>query len=731
MISARLDQPTQLNFINLVWAYINAERPTIAAQAKALFISLLDFLDKVSSLARTSQPSASTKTLPLLGSDLLARSLAALERKKSLVLLELLVVRYGSEPVLGAQPELYRLLLDGLDSIDGGAGRRGKIALMLLKSSARHVGVNEKELEKTPVDVWAKWCKSWQGPLVDALRSDNERRRQQIAAYFLAGLFDYAPPTFQAVIFSLLDTPVEPETSDQADNNLRAVLVVLRTGKLRGLCRVGDTALEAESENHVLLGSATEEQTYSTISKPLQTIVPTPLLTACAISSSTEAQLAALGLVAEARLVSSPLSSADYAVLRTFFTYNMTITSAEVRGQVNGIFIKLLTRLRTSSYAAARDAARLEGIEAHERTAEEAARLVELQGAVEDVRSFFQWFYTLICRATHPGASYQHVVSALTFLELLLSTGVDPRFTVTASSTGLKPGKGALSKNLSTFSQAYPFALDLVTPALTLRLLACFDSTFDDIQRRALALLCRFPSPLPGLETREVAERLILRKAARLLLSTRDSESSAAASLIQLYQHSYVSALGWRATSLLSLSSAPSNGTTQGDASPSSQPSEQLALLSLLHDLLSFLSAQLAVAESGNLLAAAASHPLHGVLTTLQQLCSSLDLTRAPLNAHLDEIRTIYQRALTLIDRTWEVTRGVLCHVAPEGSTGQEAVGDQEEDADGFDDPLPDEESARAMQVAGEEDGQGEAALAGPKHQVILSYSWRGMKEAR
>ncbi len=90
--------------------------------------------------------------------------------------------------------------------------------------------------------------------------------------------------------------------------------------------------------------------------------------------------------------------------------------------------------------------------------------------------------------------------------------------------------------------------------------------------------------------------------------------------------------------------------------------------------------------------------------------------------------------AQKLIDRVWHVTKAVLCNSAPEGSTEAEASEGASDANVGLDQPSS-HETALAMRVADDDGKQPfmqpqEESNAGPKHQVILSYSWRGMKEA-
>ena len=77
---------------------------------------------------------------------------------------------------------------------------------------------------------------------------------------------------------------------------------------------------------------------------------------------------------------------------------------------------------------------------------------------------------------------------------------------------------------------------------------------------------------------------------------------------------------------------------------------------------------------------------------------------------------------MVLIDRIWEITQPILCAAAPEGGVGEGLEPD---------DAAVDTEIARALTAAeghGEGEDGSEALIR--KSQLMLSYSWRGMKEA-
>lgn len=722
----------QLSLADVIWSACHSERTQVSSRSKSVFEAVVSLLHAIyHSPSNQADPSTQTQLLPYpeqsaFLTTLVDRSLSQLERKQSPIVLEVIMAKYGSAPFLAASPggstmedaAIYERMIRGLGTVDGGANRRSRLALNFLTARAQDISCplcpsSEPEAETdTRAQTWQSWVRIWLGPLASALKDGGERLRSGLASYHLASLFDLDRRVFP----TLLDVLIT-DSSAQGEINVESVFLVLRTGKVQGLCRIDEVP-------DFVTDKASDGQ-------PPQVLVPASLLKDCILAAASELQISALSLVIESKSAAAPLTSAEFDILRTFFPYSLTITNPAARGELRGFFVKLLTRLRASTYALARDMAKITRIDEAERYPQEKEKLATMSRSVDASRDFLEWMVKLIRSTLHPGASYQASITSLTFLDLILESGVDRRFSNPVQpkdgTNGLTKNAGmSLNKSKQVFVQDFPFTIDLITPSLVQLLLSCSESTYDDIQIRALTILARFPAPLPGLETAEAAAKRFLGRAAELLISTRDFESGAAAKLIQLYRQIYMQQLGHKLVPLLSFVGLPQT------TSPRTCDN---ATLTLIFDLFEFLDYQIQVAEAGKILQAATSHPLHGTLVTLQELFASLAVySLAEPDRQL--FRSAVHQAQELIDRVWNVTKAVLCNSAPEGSTEAEAIADAANDANiGLDQPSS-HETSLAMQVVADDDAKAafmqpqEESNAGPKHQVILSYSWRGMKEA-
>ena len=649
----------QLKLANVIWSSCSAERTQISNRSKALteaLIGLLHFLYHADTPVPASKDDAKQPAvIPFpqkssFAKDLAARSFSQLERKPAPIILEIFLAKYGSAPLRCVSPtgvtytddQIYQNIIKGLGTTDGGANRRSRLALSFLQARADDLNctlskqalVVQSQNQAAEDKAWHIWTSIWLEPLCNALEHGGERLRSGLASYHLATLFDMDTRVFSLLLGSLMRSG----TPDQ-DVNVEALFMTLRMGKTQGLCSISDS--------NDFASEITETGTT-------RVLVPAVLLKDCILSAASELQISTLSLVIESRTPALPFNPSELDILRTFFPYSLTISNPGARGELRGFFVKMLTRLRASSYALARDSSKITRIEEHERLPEEIKKLAVLQRDLNGVQTFLEWLYTLIRQTLHPGAPYQACITALTFLDLILESGIDPRF-AQPSATPAKATDKTLTKNAGmtlaktkqVFKQDFPFTLDLISPSLVSLLLSCSESTYDDIQNRALTMLARFPSPLPGLEDETSAASRILGKAAHLMTSTRDSESAVAFRLIQLYRTVYIQKLSWAPLPLLALSGVQADAVI--DATTANHE------IQLINDHLNFLSYHLSVAERGEILEAATSHPVHGTLVTLQELFATTQVEKLSKSDVASFIRSM-DAAKELVDRTWNVT---------------------------------------------------------------------------
>ncbi|CAO1612581.1 unnamed protein product [Jaminaea pallidilutea] len=703
---------TQQELTLFLWSKLDGEKAAITKKSELVthqFLTLLERLQRVQPPTGSSQQVSTSESkagetkpaLTTLASNLLARANTDLYTRTALVIYDALLEVYDARHILAETAgQLYAQLTTNFSARIDVPTRRSRVCMRIIKSKGSESGLvfdrsqpNKSTLFTATPRPYAEQQRQWQQwsdfvvePIISAMRSHDSYKRASTSVYQLTELFLNAPATLLPLLTGLL-------RSGNADETLPSILATLRAAKGHALVKVGKQA----AQNEVMLGDDVARRATD-LRHPYERVcivVPPELLSACASSTIEELQISALALIVDSRSGTAPFSPSDFDVLQHFLRSSFSTTHPSGRGAIHALFGRLLSRLAANTYVAEREIAKGGGGDIE--SDEERRQLAKAD--IEANRTFVKSVVEMVHGALHPGAPYHIVIAALIFLELMLAAGVDPRFE--------RKANAAVGQAFGNFSTTHSLGLSIIDDRLVRSLLGCADSTYDDIQARALRLLYRFPAPLAGIEAPEQVERVLLSKAKRLLLSGRDSETTAAAELVAVYQRVYIRMLGWQPAF---------NTANKAVAGPRSDNNE----LTLLGELLAFLDDQVATAERQGLFAAAKANPLHGSLITVQRMLEDADFWQRA-GQEPATLRSLYLQAQNLIDRIWVVTRPILCAAAPEGNAHDQG------DA-GEDDRATDTEVARALAAA---EGLSEDDLSVVrKSQIMLSYSWRGMKEA-
>ncbi|CAD6910523.1 unnamed protein product [Tilletia controversa] len=673
-----LDSETSVIVASLISAGLDSDNAATQQRAQTLLRSVLDMvrskekaLDQVEHLV----PGSAFQAV------LLQPASAQPELKKSLLVLEAFVDAFGTR-ILGPKERVQAIffsLTAGLTNVDGGPRRRAALIVSIIKASY------PTQSNGSYSDI------GWQDALRDTMCGTSEVSRTYIREYVLPYLYDHEPAVFKMLCVKLSSDP----TSSM--DTLRAALALLKPARQQGLCCVND---RCRSKGEVLLGSVENVENISAV-----TVIPTELVELCILSADDEVSTGALALLSQSKSSSSPFEPIELRLLLRYFTSNIAATDAGTRSRVTAMFCSVLTRLRMSTYASARTLAKLRSTGKVKVVGDPA----QLKDELVQAETFMMGIFRLCCQNLWPGASYPSMLSSLNYLDLLLSSKLDPRFGREDSLPGANnestaEASKALHKSMKHFRRhsksgsqdSWPFELKLIDDILIKTLLSCFSSTFDDIRNLARRILIRCPTPLEGLSPDGQLE--LLQPAKRLLLSARASQTGTATALLQTYGH------------------VLSSKTSLEPVTASQQSS-------LVHSLLDFANKQVAFAEQSGVAAAAEQHPLHGCLWALQQVFVEDSLQWSDRGQ--DHVQQIIERTMQLIDQVWALVQPILS--SQEAAAQSEADVNEEPEA-----AQPDLELARAISLAGGEDSNStDVASVGPyKHQILLSYGWRSMKEA-
>ncbi|KAK4051970.1 hypothetical protein OIO90_004500 [Microbotryomycetes sp. JL221] len=504
--------------------------------------------------------------------------------------------------------------------------------------------------------------------------------------------------------------------------DLQAALEVLEVGNSFKLLRIGEHDKDQGQ-------SAAPDG----LGPPRQYIVPHALLDQCLRNANPSMRCSALSLLVLTTATASPLSPACLDHIRTFYTNSLGEEDSSFRMSCQSLSGRLLIRLRASAWRAHRTC-----LKPNNDDVKQAA-----QSYVNCVKTFIEWWSNLLFQNLNPAKPFRIKMSALRLLDLLFQANVDDRFggmsrDGTNEVAGNDPTSGystyrrvvpthhpqfhakhrkiddgSTVGQLGQDASAWPFKVELVTPSTTFVLLRQMQSTFTALRALALSLLEKFPSPLPGYEGQEgevKARNELMQPALRMIRSGRDAEASAGAGVIGLVWRKWLlesNSEGWKLSEISSFGNKLK--ATQGPAG-----------FSFLNGLMDLLETQIDSYRM-DLAHAASTTPMHGTILALRHLFVSIPLSAFDRLSTVDERRTLFERALLLIEQVWQVTSPVLAASAPEGTAELQAQ-------------AADTEEARAVhfeQIEGADDVVEEAeGHGGPMHKIILSATWRAMKEA-
>ncbi|KAI9598591.1 putative death-receptor fusion protein-domain-containing protein [Syncephalis fuscata] len=224
----------------------------------------------------------------------------------------------------------------------------------------------------------------------------------------------------------------------------------------------------------------------------------------------------------------------------------------------------------------------------------------------------------------------------------------------------------------------------LFIPIATQSLLALLLGSYDANRLIAIKCLAYFPAPLPGYDTPDKVTNELLVWGWSSLADPKASQSDGGASIVLLLFQKYISALGWYLT-------PPSIEI--------STPKADDPKVYFMTVILSDIEDKIALAKT-DLSMASRRYPLHGSLKTLSYLYQDI-MTQYLLVSKETPTNiwsSINMRLCRLIDQVIEVVVEALEHPAPEGYEQQE-----EEEL---------------------------LVLRSHDHHYLLSYCWRGIKEA-
>ncbi|ORX88334.1 hypothetical protein K493DRAFT_306724 [Basidiobolus meristosporus CBS 931.73] len=390
-----------------------------------------------------------------------------------------------------------------------------------------------------------------------------------------------------------------------------------------------------------------------------------------------------LGLLCQAQKVTAEVTKNEIDLLQEFLTLNMNHTSPEFRQKLYGHLTKFFIRVRGNLYSLWRTSqSKQKLLQKKPGNPALQTELDSLSEKINHLKELLVWLCDLSMASLYPGASFQRVSSALKLFELLIKYfGIDdaplPNGSVQEHSDSL----------------GLPFRLPLATVRNSKILVEALMNPFEANREMVRKILFLFPSPLPGIETTEHVQKLLW-WGFEAMTSNRANQSNSGATVFRLIFSKYVEKLGFcleveeQQPEYSNLTGVPSIDFT-------------IKLLNLLEKQLR--------SASQNLLHAAQNYPVHGTLMALMYIFQDINYSSPEIKDNAETWRQVHSRTLNLVNSVCFTVFDVLSNPSTENNT-----------------PV----SLQEMESVNEDELPLDDESIGPKRQVILSYSWRAVKEA-
>lgn len=392
----------------------------------------------------------------------------------------------------------------------------------------------------------------WIRPVLEACTlPSGAKGRGNLCIYLVAPVCAKRPESLERLLAEggYLFGQEEEDVGRLGDEDLEAALAFLRVGNSLGLVQVDSSAASSQPSSSTKLA------------------LPISLLETSLTRLSPSLRIDALSLLVTSSSNALPFPSSSFALLKTFYTYSLGDEEGDTRMQTIGLTGKLLLRLRDSSWKAQRTA---------NKGKEGAA---EAQEYVDSVKSWLEWWFELIVEKNlNPARPYRLKMNSLRMLDLAFQARIDSSYRLDNGEDGTKgvennkrdattgystyrktaatqtptfhaksrsQGKKSTGGDAATAPEEdpWPFTIRLASPETTQVLLRQLLSTYTAARAVCISTLERFPSPLPGYEGTEGAEkakRELLLPALRMIRSGRESDASAGAGIVGLVWRKWI-----------------------------------------------------------------------------------------------------------------------------------------------------------------------------------------------
>lgn len=324
-------------------------------------------------------------------------------------------------------------------------------------------------------------------------------------------------------------------------------------------------------------------------------------------SHSRSARLAGLSFLVSSHSLTRPYPDQSLRFIKQHLHMFMSDNDASFRSEVFTQMQKLTDRLRAITHTAFK-----------RRDSDQLASEV-----LRSCKHFLGWLLRFLRTELRSTASYQHHISALRSLLIVVRSGLDNAVS-----------SACLSKSATSGGSTWPFNMTILTSPIRRPLLDLLLDPFDDVRQMSFTILRVYSgikSQGGGTPFSDELKSTIRRAEGSMLASGRADHADGVAHLWSLLYH-------------------------EGRSADSSTLVFSPPVVHLLENLEHILQA-----ARSNLHTAIHQYPLHGVLTSLRYIISS--------DGYSLESQDISHRLVAFLHEVWRAVHPVLCDDAPEGYT--------------------------------------------------------------
>ncbi|OWM73957.1 thyroid adenoma-associated protein homolog [Punica granatum] len=270
----------------------------------------------------------------------------------------------------------------------------------------------------------------------------------------------------------------------------------------------------------------------------------------------------------------------------------------------------------------------------------------------DDLFRFMRWLSCFLFLSCYPSAPYKRKMMAMELIQIMID--VWPIVPPSTRENGDHQG-----------SSISPYNEGITSPDSTFLLVGSVIDSWDRLRESSFSILLHFPTPLPGLSSEEMIEKLI-NWAKRLVCSPRVRESDAGALTLRLIFRKYVVELGW------SINASVNVACQRGR-------SVHNPVVHYLQSLVDWLEVSVVEGEK-DLSQTCQKSFVHGVLLTLRYTFEELDWNSKHGLLNISDMRLLLEKLLNLVLRVTSLALWVVSADAwflPEDDDVEDMIGEE------------------------------------------------------